>query len=125
VKSGVEHDGTESKRFSCRFFLHGFDDASRSLETVKTSSSKMKNIVSSSTEKTPPKKPRNTFARPGNDPPRLAVKLDIAQRYKVSKRTVDYWMAEGLPYRKINGKTVRFDPLETDAWVDTFKVAID
>jgi hypothetical protein len=54
--------------------------------------------------------------------PRLVPKPDIAQRYKVSTRTIDSWMTQGLPYRKISSKTVPFDPGETDAWVDTFKV---
>jgi excisionase family DNA binding protein len=38
----------------------------------------------------------------------LLTKRELAQKLKLSRRTIDYWMRDGrLPYLKI-GKTVRF-----------------
>jgi phage terminase Nu1 subunit (DNA packaging protein) len=52
---------------------------------------------------------------------RLVAKPDIALRYRVSPRTVDNWLVRGLPCRKIGRKMVRFDPRETDQWLEKFK----
>jgi hypothetical protein len=55
---------------------------------------------------------------------KLFTKSQIAPRYGVVQRTVDYWMKDGvIPYLKIGKKLVRFDPVECDRALERFKVA--
>jgi hypothetical protein len=41
----------------------------------------------------------------------------IANRYHVSRRSIDNWMRQGLPYIKI-GKSVRFKVSLCDEWLE-------
>ena len=46
---------------------------------------------------------------------------EVAKRLKVSSRTVQRWVKDGvIPYRKYEGFT-RFIPKEVDAWFGKFK----
>ena len=49
-------------------------------------------------------------------------KKDVAEKYKVSGRTVNYWMqTKMIPYLKIGG-SVRFDPDDVDTAIRKFIV---
>ena len=49
-------------------------------------------------------------------------KKDIAEKYKVSARTVNEWMkSKKVPYMKIGG-SVRFDPDDVDVAIRKFTV---
>ena len=45
-------------------------------------------------------------------------KSEVAERYRVSERTINHWMRRrGLPYFQIGKRgRVRFDPDELDRW---------
>lgn len=45
------------------------------------------------------------------------TKEDLAQRYRVTVRTIDNWMRCGLPYYKIL-KSVRFKWTAVQRWID-------
>jgi excisionase family DNA binding protein len=51
----------------------------------------------------------------------FATKQEVADRYRVSVRTIDSWMkSRGMPFFKI-GKAVRFCVHDTDEWFKAFK----
>jgi excisionase family DNA binding protein len=58
---------------------------------------------------------------------KLLTKPQLAERYGVVTRTIDNMMArKELPYLKLGKKLVRFDPAETDEFIERrFKVKAD
>lgn len=46
----------------------------------------------------------------------LLTKADLARVMKVSVRTVERWMQDGLPTRSVGGNT-RFNRAETSSWI--------
>jgi predicted site-specific integrase-resolvase len=51
------------------------------------------------------------------------TKAQLARRYAVSVRTVNYWMEKGaIPFIRISRKVVRFDPEKCDGALARFEV---
>jgi len=46
----------------------------------------------------------------------LMTKAELASRLAISNRTVDRWIADGLPTRKVFGM-VRFNPVDAEEWL--------
>jgi hypothetical protein len=44
-------------------------------------------------------------------------KIEFARRYAVSKRTVDGWIARGLPHLKLSARMIRIPLPEAADWV--------
>ena len=44
-------------------------------------------------------------------------KVSFGQRFKVSKRTVDNWIATGCPHLKLSARMVRLPLVEATEWV--------
>jgi hypothetical protein len=44
-------------------------------------------------------------------------KVGFGQQFDVSKRTVDAWIAAGLPHLKLSSRMVRIPLVEASAWV--------
>jgi hypothetical protein len=44
-------------------------------------------------------------------------KREFAQRFSVSKRTVDTWLSRGLPFLKLSERAVRVPVAEGTEWV--------
>jgi hypothetical protein len=44
-------------------------------------------------------------------------KVGFGQQFDVSKRTVDGWLADGLPHLKLSPRCVRIPVVEASAWV--------
>jgi excisionase family DNA binding protein len=56
---------------------------------------------------------------------KLLTKKELAVRYGVVPRTIDYWIARRqIPYLKLGRKLVRFDPEECDKALQRFKVSV-
>jgi len=45
-------------------------------------------------------------------------KVGFGQQFDVSKRTVDGWLADGLPHLKLSARCVRIPDAEGAAWVE-------
>ena len=79
-------------------------------------------------------KPMNTevnqknVSTPGDDrchEGRLIDIGEVSRRLGVSKNTLYDWCAFGrIPYIKLGGKFVRFDPAEIGRWLESKKVAV-
>ena len=44
-------------------------------------------------------------------------KKELADRFGISVSSVNNYMRQGMPYYKIGGKLVRFDPDEVEKWL--------
>lgn len=44
-------------------------------------------------------------------------KKELAERFGISVSSVNNYMRQGMPYYKIGGKLVRFDPDEVEKWL--------
>jgi excisionase family DNA binding protein len=51
--------------------------------------------------------------------PELLTKSELAEYLKLTTRTVENWMARGLPHYKIGERRVRFKLAEVEQFLDT------
>lgn len=47
----------------------------------------------------------------------MLTKIELAEHLKVSKRTIERAMDNGMPYYKLNDHTVRFELEEVKSWM--------
>ena len=58
-----------------------------------------------------------TLAHDSTSPAPFGTKQDVARMLQMSTRTVDSYLAAGLPHLKLGTRRVRFDLATVKAWV--------
>ena len=57
-------------------------------------------------------------------PEGLLTRCELAEHMSVSDDTIDKWRKyHGLPWLKLPGRCVRFDPVDVQTWRDEYKAS--
>lgn len=51
----------------------------------------------------------------------LITKSELAYKLKISERSINRYMLQGMPYKQLSYKTIRFDLKEVNKWLKTKK----